>query len=54
MERREMTTPSPTPAAEPAWVAYERLKAEFLATHPDATPDEIEAECRRLVDMLGL
>jgi hypothetical protein len=30
------------------------MKAAFIASHPTATPAEIEAECRRIAQALGL
>lgn len=47
-------------AAEPIasesdrWEAYCRAKGEFLRTHPKATPEQIEGECQRLAERLGL
>ena len=38
-----------TPHAE-----YERMKQAWLAAHPDATPDNLEAACRRIADRLCL
>jgi hypothetical protein len=49
----------PTPADpaqhfDSAWQAYERAKADFLATHPDASPQDIEQALKRLAEQEGL
>jgi len=33
---------------------YRRLKQEWLESHPDATPEQIEEESKRIADLLGL
>ena len=44
----------PPEAAMSGWQLYELRKAEFLAAHPEATPDEIEAFCQRVAEEEGL
>ena len=33
---------------------YMRLKQEWLESHLDATPEQIEEESKRIADLLGL
>lgn len=33
---------------------YKRLKQEWLQSHPNATPEQIEEESKRIADLLGL
>ena len=33
---------------------YRQAKQEWLESHPNATPEQIEEESKRIADMLGL
>lgn len=34
--------------------AYSREKAAWIARNPNATPEQIEAECKRIAERLGV
>jgi hypothetical protein len=34
--------------------AYSAQKAAWIARNPNATPEQIEAECRRIAERLGV
>lgn len=36
------------------WAAYAAHKRAFLRANPNATPAQIEAEMRRIADVLGI
>lgn len=36
------------------WHEYERRKADWIARHPDATPEEYEAAIRKIVREVGV
>lgn len=36
------------------WRRYTQRKNSWIATHPDATPSEIEKAAREIADALGL
>ena len=37
-----------------SYACYERLKAEWRAEHPDATPEEYERAMRRIAEQCGV
>lgn len=41
-------------ASKSLWATYSTRKAEWLAEHPEADPNEIAAACRAIADELGL
>jgi hypothetical protein len=49
-------SPSTDPAQEfdSAWQAYELAKAAFLAAHPHASLDEVDAGLKRIAEGMGL
>jgi hypothetical protein len=46
--------PGPAAAFDSAWTLYEQAKAAFLQEHPQAGPQEIEANARQVAERLGL
>jgi hypothetical protein len=36
------------------YAVYARLKADWLASHPNATPEQIEAAFKAIAERLGL
>lgn len=46
--------PDARPTQTDRWAEYERLKAEWVARHPDATPAEYEAAMLEIARKLAL
>lgn len=42
------------PDQEPNWAEYERLKKQWAAAHPEATPREYEQAMARIADECGV
>ena len=37
-----------------SWQAYEAAKREWIAAHPDATPEQYDAAMRAIAERLGV